>query len=66
MKHLKENSTPLQLYKAGNNTGYTGYVLASSLKEAKYMVLKHYGVTLKKAFIFNVEPVEGVMLAECQ
>ncbi len=64
MKLSKEKSEPLQAYRAWNNCGYSGYVLASSLDEARKLVLSQTCVSRFKAVIFNVEPIEDVLLTE--
>ena len=66
MKHSREKSEPQQLYRAWNNCGFNGYVMASSTGEAKRILLAQMGVTMRKAFIFNVEPVYGVFLIEIE
>ena len=66
MKRSEENTCHLKLYRAWNNAGFDGYILASSSFEAKNLALLEYGSSCRKAFIFNVEPVEGVTLTEIE
>ena len=66
MKQSKEKSEPQQVYKGWNNCGFDGYIIASSLDEARKIVLSQTSVSRCKAMIFDVKPVDNLFLTEIE